>query len=46
MGTIKQSDMSLHDWPYNDMTDLRLYLLRANHNLRKKQNIEVGLMQY
>jgi hypothetical protein len=29
-----------------DKTDLRLYLLGTNHNLRKKQNIEVELMQY
>ena len=42
----RRSDASLHDWPHNDKTDLRLYLLWTNHNLKKKQNIEVGLMQY
>jgi hypothetical protein len=36
----RRSDTSLHDWPHNDKTDLRLYLLGTNHNLKKKQNIE------
>jgi hypothetical protein len=42
----QRSDLSLHDWPHNDKTDLRLYLLGTNRNLKKKQNIEAGLMQY
>ena len=46
MGTIKEEVTSLHDWPHNDKTDLRLYLLGTNHNLKKKQNIETGLMEY
>jgi hypothetical protein len=41
----RRSDASLHDWLHNDKTDLRLYLLGTNHYLRKKQNIEVVLMQ-
>ena len=42
----RKSDTSPHDWSHNDKTDLRLYLLGANHNLKKKQNIEAGLMQH
>ena len=27
----RRSDMSFHDWPHNNKTDLRLYLLGTNH---------------
>jgi hypothetical protein len=42
----RRSDTSLHDLPHNDKMDLRLYLRGTNHNLKKKQNIEPGLMQH
>ena len=40
----RNNDMSLHDWSHNDKSDLKLYLLGTNHNLKEKQNIEAELI--
>ena len=36
----RRNDSSLHDWHHNGKRDQKLYLLGANHNSKKKQNIE------